>query len=184
MAASRPPAAQADIAPQLMKIVPKEREPPDCIVCDRFRLGALRRMSGDGPLSCTRKASVDLPTASLSAALVKSDDQGNVRLTRGFGTRKKALERAGYRSELSGMAGKLEVHHKIPLDEGGDPYAMGNLMVLTRAEHIDLTGPNCRRNGRRGRICLHLLPRIAAGRNHLKPGKYWLNQLSPAEEDF
>ena len=50
--------------------------------------------------------------------------------------RKAALRRAGFRSELSGLRGRLEVHHRVRLEDGGDPYALDNLMVLTRAEHI------------------------------------------------
>ena len=49
-----------------------------------------------------------------------------------------ALRRAGYRSELSGRPGRLEVHHVVPLDKGSDPYSLDNLQVLTRAEHIAL----------------------------------------------
>jgi hypothetical protein len=30
------------------------------------------------------------------------------------------------------------VYHKVTLEDGGDPYALDNLQVLTRAEHIDL----------------------------------------------
>ena len=52
--------------------------------------------------------------------------------------RKAALRRAGYRSERSGKAGRLEVHHKISLEDGGDPYALENLEVLLRSEHIEL----------------------------------------------
>ena len=52
--------------------------------------------------------------------------------------RRLALQRAGHRSELSGLAGRLEVHHKTRLEDGGDPYALDNLQVLTRQEHIDL----------------------------------------------
>lgn len=50
--------------------------------------------------------------------------------------RRAALRRAGYRSELSGKAGRLEVHHRVKLEDGGDPYSLDNLMVLLRAEHI------------------------------------------------
>lgn len=53
--------------------------------------------------------------------------------------RKRALERAGYRSELSGRAGVLEVDHRIPIARGGDPYDLGNVQVLTRGEHIAKT---------------------------------------------
>ena len=52
--------------------------------------------------------------------------------------RKAALARAGHRSELSGLASALEIHHRVPLDRGGDPYWLDNLMVLTRGEHIEL----------------------------------------------
>ena len=41
-------------------------------------------------------------------------------------------------SELSGKAGRLEVHHRVRLEDGGDPYSLDNLMVLTRAEHIEI----------------------------------------------
>ena len=41
-------------------------------------------------------------------------------------------------SELSGRAGALEVHHRVTLEDGGAPYDLDNLMVLTRLEHIDL----------------------------------------------
>ena len=51
--------------------------------------------------------------------------------------RRAALRRSGHRSELSGLAGKLEVHHRTALSDGGDPYALDNLQVLTRAEHIE-----------------------------------------------
>ena len=79
--------------------------PPEVILCDRFRLGelqdcvngtplsprvarwseaasdirALRKLAADGPLACA-EASRSLVTASLSAAMVVNDDQGNTRL--------------------------------------------------------------------------------------------------------
>ena len=52
--------------------------------------------------------------------------------------RKAALARAGHRSELSGLASVLEVHHRVKLEDGGDPYDLDNLQVLTRGEHIEL----------------------------------------------
>ena len=59
--------------------------------------------------------------------------------------RRAALQRAGYRSELSGRAGRLEVDHIVPLHRGGDPYELDNLQVLTRDEHIAKTrGENTR----------------------------------------
>ena len=80
---------------------------PELIVCDRFRLGelkdctngtqviprvsrwseagddirSLRRLVKDGPLS-VEATSRPLLAASLSVAMVKNDDQGNVRLTK------------------------------------------------------------------------------------------------------
>ena len=52
--------------------------------------------------------------------------------------RRAALERAGWKSEVSGLHGRLEVHHRVRLQDGGAPYALDNLLVLTRAEHIAL----------------------------------------------
>ena len=80
---------------------------PEVILCDRFRLGelqdvvgsvpvsprmarwseaasdirALRKLAADGPLSCAEEAK-PLLIASLSAAVVKNDDQGNTRLAK------------------------------------------------------------------------------------------------------
>ena len=59
--------------------------------------------------------------------------------------RNKAMERAGYRSELSGMAGRLEVDHVIPLHRGGAEYDLSNVQVLTRAEHVEKTRAENRR---------------------------------------
>ena len=56
-------------------------------------------------------------------------------------TRQRALERAGRRCERCGRPGRLEVHHKTALEDGGAPYAPDNLRVLCRdchlAEHHD-----------------------------------------------
>ena len=46
--------------------------------------------------------------------------------------RRAALRRAGWRSERSGLAGRLEVHHR----RGRAYNAAGDLEVLTRSEHI------------------------------------------------
>ena len=59
--------------------------------------------------------------------------------------RKLALRRAGYRSELSGRAGRLEVDHIVPLHRGGDPYALDNVQGLTRDEHIRKTAAENRK---------------------------------------
>ena len=47
--------------------------------------------------------------------------------------RKAALRRAGWRSERSGLAGRLEVHHK----RGRAHNGADDLEVLTRTEHIN-----------------------------------------------
>ena len=81
---------------------------PELIVCDRFRLGelqdcvsastpvvprvarwseaaadirGLRKVAADGPLSCPESSRL-LIAASLAVAMVKNDDQGNVRLSK------------------------------------------------------------------------------------------------------
>ena len=59
--------------------------------------------------------------------------------------RRAALRRSGYRSELSGLAGRLEVDHIVPLHRGGDPYDLSNVQVLTRDEHIRKTAGENRR---------------------------------------
>ena len=46
--------------------------------------------------------------------------------------RQLALRRAGWRSQRSGLAGRLEVHHK----RGRAYNGAGDLEVLTRAEHL------------------------------------------------
>lgn len=61
------------------------------------------------------------------------------------GVRKAALERAGWRSELSGRVGKLECDHIKPLNRGGAPYDLANVQILTRDEHIQKTRSENRR---------------------------------------
>lgn len=57
-----------------------------------------------------------------------------MKLPRGWGAiRKAALLRAGYRSSRSGLAGRLECHHKDGNRANNDPE---NLEVLLRSEHI------------------------------------------------
>ena len=48
--------------------------------------------------------------------------------------RKRALRRAGWRSERSGLAGRLCVHHK----NGRSDNRLASLEVVTRAEHLDI----------------------------------------------
>ena len=48
--------------------------------------------------------------------------------------RRAALKRSGHRSERSGLAGRLECHHLVPLSDGGE-QTLQNVIVLTREEH-------------------------------------------------
>ena len=52
--------------------------------------------------------------------------------------RKQVLERAGYRCELCGKAGKLECDHRIPIEQGGG-HELSNLRCLCRDCHIKAT---------------------------------------------
>ena len=54
--------------------------------------------------------------------------------------RRAALKRSGHRSEQSGLAGRLECHHLVPLSHGGE-HLLSNVVVLTRAEHLALHRP-------------------------------------------
>ena len=47
-----------------------------------------------------------------------------------------ALRRAGRRCGNCGGTGRLEVHHKVPLSEGGAAYDVCNLVVLCRKCHL------------------------------------------------
>ena len=47
--------------------------------------------------------------------------------------RRAALERAGYRSERSGLAGRLECHHRDGNRANSSP---DNLEILTHSEHL------------------------------------------------
>lgn len=52
--------------------------------------------------------------------------------------RKVALERDNYQCQYPacGSRHRLEVHHIRPLDAGGAPYALDNLLTLCRTHHI------------------------------------------------
>lgn len=54
--------------------------------------------------------------------------------------RRAALKRSKWRSEISGLAGRLEAHHVVPLSKGGE-QVLGNVVVLTREEHRALHRP-------------------------------------------
>ena len=51
--------------------------------------------------------------------------------------RRAMLDAAGWRCTRCGLASRLEVHHRIPLEKGGDAYADSNLQVLCVSCHVD-----------------------------------------------
>ena len=59
--------------------------------------------------------------------------------------RRRVLAKDGFRCRACGKAGRLEVDHVVPLERGGEPWAMGNLQVLCRAHHIAKTAKENRR---------------------------------------
>lgn len=46
-----------------------------------------------------------------------------------------AIRRAGYRCERCGRPGRLEVHHRTPLERGGAPFDARNLETLCAICH-------------------------------------------------
>ena len=50
--------------------------------------------------------------------------------------RETCIKRAGFRCERCNRAGRLEVHHKVPLSKGGERYAFDNVEVLCRHCHF------------------------------------------------
>ena len=51
--------------------------------------------------------------------------------------RRIVFERAGWRCEECGRAGRLECDHKVPLHRGGEVWALSNLQALCRGCHIE-----------------------------------------------
>ena len=49
------------------------------------------------------------------------------------------LDRDGWACVQCGKAGRLEVDHRVPLEDGGALYDPGNLQSLCRGCHIDKT---------------------------------------------
>ena len=49
------------------------------------------------------------------------------------------LDRDAWACVQSGKAGRLEVDHRVPLEDGGALYDPGNLQSLCRGCHIDKT---------------------------------------------
>ena len=59
--------------------------------------------------------------------------------------RRRVLRRDGWRCTKCAKAGRLEVHHQVPLHRGGEPWALSNLATLCRDCHIRLTAAENRR---------------------------------------
>ena len=53
--------------------------------------------------------------------------------------RRQVLDRDGWRCQLCGKAGRLEVDHVVPLRRGGEPLDPRNLRTLCRGCHIAKT---------------------------------------------
>ena len=53
--------------------------------------------------------------------------------------RRQVLDRDGWRCAQCGKAGRLEVDHLVPLEKGGQPYAMENLGAKCRPCHFAKT---------------------------------------------
>lgn len=51
-----------------------------------------------------------------------------------------ALERAGWRCESCGKAGRLEVHHRQAVTDGGAVYDLANLEAVCRPCHFNRHG--------------------------------------------
>ena len=63
--------------------------------------------------------------------------------------RKAAKDVAKWRCQRCGRPGRLEVHHRTPLERGGAPFDPGNLEVLCRGCHVAHHRPENHRRGRR-----------------------------------
>ena len=55
------------------------------------------------------------------------------------------LRRARWKCQRCGKHGRLEVHHKRALADGGDPYDLGNLEAVCRGCHFEETGKRNRK---------------------------------------
>ena len=59
--------------------------------------------------------------------------------------RRQVLNRDRWRCTACGKAGRLEVHHCIPLRNGGAKYDLGNLVTVCRGCHFSETAEDNRR---------------------------------------
>ena len=65
--------------------------------------------------------------------------RNHVRLTgaRWRRLRRQALDRDGWRCTRCEYPADLEMHHKVPLADGGDPWSIDNVRMLCRDCHFD-----------------------------------------------
>lgn len=54
-------------------------------------------------------------------------------------TRRRALDRDGWRCQACVRPGRLEVDHRVPLERGGPEYDLSNLQTLCRRCHFEKT---------------------------------------------
>ena len=59
--------------------------------------------------------------------------------------RRRRLDIDGWRCQRCGLAGKLEVHHRVGLEDGGEAYALANLETLCARCHFERHGADPRR---------------------------------------
>ena len=62
--------------------------------------------------------------------------------------RRAVFERDGWRCVECGKAGRLECDHRVPLEQGGDPWDPDNLQTLCRDCHIAKTRREAAEAGR------------------------------------
>ena len=75
-------------------------------------------------------------------------------------TRKRILDRDGWRCRKCGRAGRLEVDHRLPVIDGGDEWQPANLQTLCRPCHFAKTGAE-------NRARRPVPPEVQAWRDHL-----------------
>ena len=50
--------------------------------------------------------------------------------------RRAVFERDGHRCRKCGAAGRLECDHRVPVNQGGDPWDLAGMQTLCRSCHI------------------------------------------------
>ena len=55
--------------------------------------------------------------------------------------RAELFRQRGRNCERCGLRGRVEVHHKVPVSEGGDVYSFSNCLVLCRGCHVQEHNP-------------------------------------------